>query len=120
MKYFYTSIFIFTLFLSMNAQTCKDLPANFKSYTEALSKVKSASFLVKESVDCNRSFWIHSASYYSCDGETGYLIMKTKEGREYLHKDMPIGVWRSFKNTDLFGGYYRKHINGLYVLKILN
>lgn len=111
-------IFLFLGTFIVDAQTCKDLPANFNSYTEALSKVRSASYLFKEEFDCSKSSWMHNASYFSCDGKTGYFIMRTKEGREYIHKDLPIQVWRQFKGASSLGNYYNLNIRGKYQLRI--
>jgi hypothetical protein len=119
MRFILTIFLIISFAIEVNAQSCNDLPVNFKSYTEALSKVKSASFLIKESADCSKSSWIHSGSFYSCDGKTGYFIMKTKEGREYIHKNMPIEIWRQFKNANSFGRYYNYNISGKYQLYLL-
>lgn len=113
-----TFLFISFAIIATNAQTCNELPTNFKSYEEALSKVKSATFLIKEIVDCSKSSWIQSASYYCCDGETGYFIMKTKESREYIHNDMPIKIWPQFKDASSFGTYYNYNIKGRYQLII--
>lgn len=119
MRLHFIAIFYSLLFtISIDAQTCIDLPVNFKSYTETLSKVKSFTFLIKEIVDCSKSSWIQSASYFSCNGETGYFIMKTKESREYIHKNMPIGVWRQYKKANSYGSFYNQNIKGKYQLNV--
>lgn len=118
MRFIYTTIFIFSLFLSINAQTCHDLPESFKSYNQALSKIESATFLIKESVDCSESSWIQSSTFYSCDGRTGFFILRTKEGQEFIHQNVPIGIWKQFKNVSSFGSFYNSNIKGKYQLYI--
>lgn len=106
--------FISLLTISATGQSCKNLPVTFKSYTEALSKIKASEFLIKDHVNCFGSSWIRQANFYSCDGERGYLILETKEGKEYLHRDVPLKIWKEFKNAKSFGSYYQDQIKGNY------
>lgn len=103
---------------AIQAQTCKDLPTHFNSYDEAVSKVESASFQIKDKVDCYSSSWVSKATYHSCDGETGYFILYTTEGKSYIHKDIPLWVWKQFKNADSYGSYYSRNIKGKYQFKL--
>jgi len=111
--------FLLLLFFaaSCNSQTCQSLPKTFTNYSEALSAVKSAKFKVFEEVNTSSSSWIRGASYYSCDGLTGYFILKTDD-KEYIYSGMPIEVWQRFKNAESFGSEYNKSIKGRYTLKL--
>ena len=111
--------FLLLLFLaaSCTSQTCQSLPKTFSNYTEALSAVKSSKFKVFEELNTSSSSWIRGASYYSCDGVTGYFILKTDE-KEYIHSGVPIGVWRRFKNAESFGSAYNKNFKGRYTLEL--
>jgi hypothetical protein len=104
---------IFTL-TSINAQNCKNIPTHFNSYAQAISRVKDASFKIKEEVNTSKSSWIRSASYYSCDGNTGYFIYSTDK-QEYIHEGVPIKIWRDFKNADSFGSFYDRNIKHRYL-----
>ncbi len=113
-------VFFLTIFGSYYtgfAQSCNNLPATFTSYNDAVSLVKNSSFKIKEDVNTSKSSWIRGASYYSCDGTKGYLIIRT-DSKEYIHMDMPIEVWHEFKNADSFGSYYQYHIKGKYQLRL--
>ncbi|MGQ0739954.1 MAG: KTSC domain-containing protein [Bacteroidota bacterium] len=114
-KIVFSLLFVLTGALSYS-QTCRKLPATFNSYSEAIQKVKAATFQIKESANTESSSWIESASYYSCDGETGYMIYSTNKGYQYIHADMPLSVWRGFKNAISKGSYYNQHIKGRYQL----
>jgi signal transduction histidine kinase len=109
------SIFLIS---TIQGQTCKDLPTHFNSYDEAVSKVEKATFKVKDKITCYGSSWITKATFHSCDGNTGYFILYTQNGKNYIHKGVPLNVWKHFKSTDSSGSYYSKYIKGKYQLKI--
>lgn len=119
-KYIFVTFSFLSLLFALNAQTCNDLPVDFKSYTEALSKVKAATFLIKERIDCSESSWIKSAEYYSCDGYAGFFILTTKEDKFFLHKNVPIHIWKGFKGACSFGSYYNRNIKGKYKFLVDN
>lgn len=98
-------------------QDCNKLSTSFKSYTEASQLIKSSTFKTHESVNTSKSSWIRGASYYSCDSQKGFLIIKTDNG-EYVHQNVPVEVWRSFKNASSFGSYYNNFIKGNYRLTL--
>lgn len=106
-----------SLFFSACSQktNCELLPKQFSTYQEAAKKIKSASFKVSEDANTSKSSWINSASYYSCDGNTGYFIFVAK-GKEYIHTGVPYSVWERFKNAESFGSFYDKNIKHKYTL----
>ncbi|MGN6248952.1 MAG: KTSC domain-containing protein [Ginsengibacter sp.] len=113
--------FLFVLLLSIgiiscHSQNCDTLPDKFATYDEAINVVESNGFKIHEIANTSKSSWITSAQYYSCDGITGYFIYKTKEGKEYIHKGVPINVWEEFKNASSKGSYYDYNIKHKYRL----
>jgi len=109
MKKLLFSLFL-VVFVSCTRHDCKDLPTNFESYQQITELIKKSSFKIKEQTDTSMSSWIASAHYYSCDGEGGYLILKTKKGREYTHFNISYQVWKGFKEAKSKGKYYHKVI----------
>src|SRR5690349_6464158 len=89
---------LFFSIISYGQKSCDQLPKKFNTYEEAVSKVKAADFKIKESVNTSKSSWIRGLSYYSCDGVTGFLIMKTDE-KEYIHTGVPFALWMDFKSA---------------------
>lgn len=112
---FVTMISIFSL--ECNAQTCKTVPNHFNTYEEAIKWVKKTRFKISEDLNTSRSSFIESAHYYSCDGNTGYFIIKIKD-TEYIYADMPIGVWKGFKGSSSFGTFYNLNIRNKYQLRV--
>ena len=113
MKYL-LSIF-FLIIISCN-DNCDSIGENFISYDEAITVVRATDFSIEEKVDTDSS-WIDSIEYYSCDKTSGYLIVNTKKGKSYIHKNVPIQVWNEFKNADSFGRFYNQNIKGNYYLE---
>ena len=94
---------------------CDQLPTTYSNYNKAISIIKTASFKIKESANTSKSSWINSASYFSCDGNTGYFIFVAK-GKEYIHIGVPYSVWSVFKSAESFGSFYNKNIKHKYHL----
>ena len=105
------------LALNEHSDDCNSL-GNFKSYDEAIAKVKDTKFKVSESLDTDKSSWIRGASYYSCDGQTGYLIIETDK-HPYIHARVPLSAWNGFKIASSFGSYYDHNIKGRYRLNLM-
>ncbi len=117
---------IFVLFLliffsvSTSAQShksCEELPASFPNYENAMQQIKVAEFKINETIDTRRSSWIRGLSYFSCDGKSGFMIMKT-DSKSYIHQNVPIDIWNEVKNAESFGSYYNDKIKHLYQLSI--
>ena len=86
---------------------------NINEFHEAIATVKKLHFTVDEDVNTSRSTFIQAAHYYSCDGKTGYFIIKIKDF-EYIHENMPIAVWKGFKGSSSFGTFYNLNIRNKY------
>lgn len=103
----------FSLTAECQSLNCHNLPKTYSSYDVAINIVKSAKFKFSESVNTTKSSWISGATYLSCDGLFGYLIIIIGI-KEYIHADVPLLIWNEFKNADSFGSYYNKNLRGRY------
>lgn len=92
---------------------CEQIPNSFSTYDEALLQIESAHFEISESVNTSKSSWIKNASYYSCDGQTGYFVLGTSK-KQYLFSNMPYMVWKQFENAESFGKFYNEQIKNKY------
>jgi hypothetical protein len=111
---------IFNLILLSSCQTkqsCNQLSTDNKSYDEVLTEIKSLDFKIIDNVNTSNSSWIRAASFYSCDGKTGYFILRTDK-KEYLHASLPYSVWIEFKNAKSFGKYYNKSIKNTHSIEL--
>lgn len=100
------------------AQTCDELPATFSTYPEAVQVIESAEFIYIDKLPPGKNSWIISASFYSCNEYTGYLILTTEKGNEFIHADVPKQVWVEFKKAQSPGAFYDYNIKGRYMLAL--
>jgi hypothetical protein len=118
----YNRLHLFWLLLIMfacsnNNIDCSRLPEHYSTFKEAVDVIESASFKIKEEISTSKSTWIREASYYSCDGRTGFLIVKT-DNQKYISANVQLEIWEGFKNADSFGGYYNQYIKGRYYFNL--
>jgi len=104
--------------VSSQQQDCNRLNLNVSSYNQAKALIKQAQFKIKEKQNMRSSGWIKRAAYYSCDGETGYLILYLDKGQNYLHQNLPLSVWKEFVNASSYGSFYNKRIRGNYQFRL--
>jgi hypothetical protein len=114
-RFVLSSLITVLCFQNLQSQDCSQIPLSFSSYGQATSLVKSSTFKIKETLDTSKSSWIRGATYYSCDSKKGFLIIKTDD-REYIHQNVPIEIWNSFKNASSFGSSYNANIKNKYRL----
>ncbi len=113
-KLFNVFLLNLTLFLAAcNGIDCDQLPNKYINYHEAVNKIKTTKFKIIESVNTSKSSWIRGGEFYSCDGITGFFILKTDK-QLYLYSEMPFKVWQGFKNSESFGSYYNYNIKHKY------
>ena len=103
---------------SSYSQDCNKLPERFTSYAQAISLVKRSTFKIEETANTSSSSWITSVKYYCCNGFTGYLIYTTNRGYEYIHKGIPLNIWKEFKIASSKGSYYNANLKNRYPLKL--
>lgn len=112
------SLLIVLLTLTFNAFgqiDCNKLPTSFSSYEEARIQIQKAKFNFTDNLNTSNSSWIRAASFYSCDRQTGFFIIKT-DRETYIHRGMTLKIWVEFKNSPSFGSYYIKNIKDRYQL----
>lgn len=92
---------------------CDQISDIFSSYEEANQKISNANYRFKDFLITSKSSWIKGANFYSCDGEVGYLFLKTNN-KTYIHKQVPLSVWEQFKRANSYGKYYNSYIKNRY------
>jgi hypothetical protein len=119
MKVVLSTFFLVSVFalISCSQSHCEKLPVIFNNYTDAKQKITGAKFSYKESINTSKSSWIRKASYFSCNDSVGYLLIRT-DSQDYIHEDVPLQVWKSFKTAGPYGSFYNYNIKGRYQLSI--
>lgn len=92
---------------------CDRFPRQFDSYDAELSALLNSKWRITEHCNssCASSSFINEMSYYSCDGESGYLVI-SMNGKKYTFKDVPVNLWKEFLTSDSKGKFYSQHIRG--------
>ena len=118
-KYYRLYLFwlLLILFSCSNNNDCSKLPEHYTNYNEAVNIIESASFKIKEEISTSKSSWIREAAFYSCDGKTGFLIVRT-DNQKYISANVPIEIWQGFKNANSYGWYYNQYIKGRYYFRL--
>ena len=115
-------LFILLLSVSLyscSAQDCKNIPTIFSSYQQAKTLIRKSKFVFVDKVNTDKSSWVRSAKFYSCDGKTGFFIIVTDK-QEYTHESLPVETWNNFKLANSFGQFYNQNIKNRYQLNIQN
>lgn len=114
---FYVLI-LFTI--NSNAQShrsCEKLPNSFPNHESATQQITSAEFKINETIDTRKSSWIRGLTFLSCDGKSGFMLMKTGN-KSYIHQNVPKEIWDELKSADSFGTYYNENIKHRYQISI--
>lgn len=96
---------------------CEELPESYSNYEVAINTIKATHFKIQETINTTKSSWIRGASYYSCDGSSGFFILKTSH-QEYLYSNVPVDKWNNFKSSDSFGSYFNHNIKNKFSFKL--
>lgn len=118
MKIYFKLIILFLAILLStfcSRQDCSTIKNNFNSYQSALKTIKSSEFKISDNCNTSKSSWIYNAEYFSCDKETGFLLITTKS-KTYIYKEVPIEKWNEFKKAESFGKYYNQNIKNRFLL----
>jgi hypothetical protein len=97
-----------------NSQNCNEIDLHKRGHNVAISTIRQFDFKFSEEVNTNESSWIKSVEYYSCDEVTGFLLITTKKGKEYIHNGVPKDLWSKFIHSNSFGSFYNSNIKGKY------
>ena len=103
------------LYLNAEEDKCAQLSGNWKSDKEAISAIENTIFNTSETVHPEAPSWMNSAHFYSCDGEFGYLIVKSAK-KTFVHQNVPVEVWKTLSGAKSIGGYYNFYIKNKYKL----
>lgn len=107
---------IFTgLFLNAMEDNCAQISGDWKSEKDAISIIENTVFNTSESIRPEETSWMTSAHFYSCDGELGYLIVKS-EKKTFVHQGVPMSTWSTLSKARSKGGYYNFYIKNKYKL----
>ncbi len=86
---------------------CDSLPPAFLNADQALEMIQAAKFRFTEDFQIRRNSGLRGANFYSCDNESGFLIVKVDD-ESIIFQDLPKKIWSQFIGSDNMEGYYFK------------
>ena len=92
---------------------CDSLSIASLSIDEAISKIENSKFRFQQQFKISRTFGVMNARYYSCDGESGYLIMLVDK-INYLYLKIPKSVWDKLITSSDINTFYTIEIKEKY------
>jgi hypothetical protein len=108
-------LFIFSLtVLSCGKKGCETLKDQYASQPEALKAIRAADFEVKDTHTTANSSSIKRIEYFSCDGQTGYLVVYNLSGDVLLHRNVPLNIWDGLKSAEFMRNYYNDNVKDKY------
>ncbi|MFC2123430.1 hypothetical protein ACFLU5_01360 [Bacteroidota bacterium] len=81
--------------------TCDSLPDNFYNEEEAIYLVENATYRSTEQFKINRNHGVRGGWYFSCNNETGFLIILIEE-HKHLFQFVPKATWDQLTQTTDF------------------
>ncbi len=78
--------------------TCDSLDLKGDDFSTVLEKLQNAKWRYSQSMHLHRPYGFRSADYYSCDVNTGYLVVLV-DSTNYIYTRVPIDVWTKFTQS---------------------
>lgn len=104
------------LITKAESDNCSVEFSSWKTEKEAISSIENLDFQFSETIENDTTSWLKSASFYSCDGKHGYLVVRGNQ-KEYIHTAVPVEVWKDLKNARSKGGFYNFYIKDKFTFK---
>jgi hypothetical protein len=92
--------------------TCDSLKIQELNAGEAVEQIRGTIFRVQQSFKLTRRAGFKGGAFYSCDGNTGFLIIKFNES-ELLFMDVEKERWKNLKTSPDPEGYFLEIKEGL-------
>jgi len=92
---------------------CDSLKVNSYTIDEAITIIERTTFRYQQQFRISRTYGVMSARFFSCDGKSGYLIIKVDK-RDYIYIDVPEPKWTSLISSTDINGFYEVEIKGIY------
>jgi len=88
---------------------CKDFKTTASSKEKVVTSLEKSNLEFAQSFIINKVRGVQSASYYYCDDDHGFLLVKLHD-KEVLYKDVPLITWFEFKFADSSESYFKEEI----------
>lgn len=94
---------------SNSIQKCDDFNGDLGASYEAIKKLEQIEFHFSDSFETDKIFGIKSAEFFSCDNETGYMVVRNGSSSK-LYENIPVALWNQFKINSAVDNFYKSEI----------
>ncbi len=92
---------------------CDSLILQGLSFDQKINSIEESTFRFGQNFKISRSSGVRAGHFYSCDGNTGFLIL-TINKEKVIYEHIPRSLWENFtKATDL-DGFFENNIKKIY------
>ena len=92
---------------------CDSLDITSSTLEDAISTIELTTFRYQQQFKISRTYGIMSAKYFSCDGQTGYLVLKVDK-EDLIYLEVPDSKWKGLIGSADINGFYDTEIKGKY------
>jgi hypothetical protein len=92
---------------------CDTLDITSYPLGEAKSIIELATFRYQQQFKISRTYGVMSARFYSCDGKSGYLVIKVDK-KDIIYLEVPEAKWKGLISSADINGFYDTEIKGIY------
>ncbi len=92
---------------------CDTLNLSSYSLEKAISAIETTTFRYQQQFKISRTYGVMSARFYSCDGSTGYLVIKVDK-KDFIYLEVPETKWKELISSGDINAYYNTEIKGNY------
>lgn len=92
---------------------CDTLDITSFPLKKAISTIESSTFRYQQQFKISRTYGVMSARFYSCDGNSGYLIMKVDK-KDIIFLEVPETKWKGLISSADINGYFDTEIKENY------
>jgi len=99
--------------VSPQSTDCDSLDISSVSLAKAIESIENAKFRFQKQFKISRSYGVMNARFYSCNGETGFLIMKVDK-KDFIYIKVPKSVWNTLITSSDINAFYASEIKQTY------
>jgi hypothetical protein len=93
---------------------CDSMVIDLPELEVALEIIGHTVFRFQQNVKINRETGFREASFFSCDNQDGYMVIKYHDSI-FLYSSIPKSIWESMVSSGNPGVFYEQNIRGSFV-----
>ncbi len=81
---------------------CQNVPleVNLNQLDSAIIIIESATYRYTENIVISRYYTPREATFYSCDGDKGWVVAKVNDTDHAVFSEIPLSIWENFTSSE--------------------